>query len=262
MAGAAGKLGSKLAAKLFDAFSETMTDAAAKSQSKKAAESIKKGKELNKKAANAIKNLGNTKREREIKKLFKEGQGEGLGETKQAKIQIDPDTGRPTSKVIALWDQSNRAGGSPKQGAAELKKLADRLGISVSKLRERLINTGFAKETGDGKLFSTGKYTRDVSDIAESMGLTQTGDLRKLDQEALKANIKKGGGFQIEKKTGGPLKPPPNPGAAALPKKVRNKMGFLKKGGSIAKRKAGGRIVKRAIGGGVALRGHGAVRKI
>ena len=88
------------------------------------------------------------------------------------------------------------------------------------------------------------------------------GDLRKLDQEALKANIKKGGRFQIEKKTGGPLKPPPNPGAAALPKKVRNKMGFFKKGGSITKRKAGGRIVKRAIGGGVALRGHGAVRKV
>ena len=173
MAGAAGKLGSKLAAKLFDAFSETMTDAAAKSQSKKAAESIKKGKELNKKAANAIKNLGNTKREREIKRLFKEGQGEGLGETKQAKIQIDPDTGRPTSKVI-----------------------------------------------------------------------------------------KKGGGFQIEKKTGGPVKLPPNPGAAALPTNVRNKMGFLKKGGSIAKRKAGGKIVKKALGGGVALRGHGAVRKV
>ena len=265
MAGAAGKLGSKLAAKLFDAFSETMTDAAAKSESKKAAERIKAGKKLNQKAKKVVEGLGNTKREKEIKRLFKEGQGEGLGETKQAKIQIDPDTGRPTSKVIALWDQSKRAGGSPQQGAAELKKLANRLGISVKELRRRLIDTGFAKETGDGKLFSTGKYTRDVSDIAESMGLTKDadkGDLRKLDQEALKANIKKGGGFQIEKKTGGPLKPPPNPGAAALPRKVRNKMGFFKKGGSITKRKAGGRIVKRAIGGGVALRGHGAVRKV
>ena len=66
----------------------------------------------------------------------------------------------------------------------------------------------------------------------------------------------------MPKKTGGPLKPPPNPGAAALPKKVRNKMGFLKKGGSISKRKAGGKVVKRAVGGGVALRGFGATRKI
>ena len=30
---------------------------------------------------------------------------------------------------------------------------------------------------------------------------------------------------------GGKLKPPPNPGAAALPKKVRNKMGFMAEGG-------------------------------
>jgi protoporphyrinogen oxidase len=30
---------------------------------------------------------------------------------------------------------------------------------------------------------------------------------------------------------GGELKPPPNPGAAALPKKVRNKMGFMSYGG-------------------------------
>ena len=178
MAGAAGKLGSKIAAKLFDAFSETMTDAAAKSESKKAAERIKAGKELNKKAANAIKNLGNTKREREIKRLFKEGQGEGLGETKQAKIQIDPDTGRPTSKVIALWDQSNRAGGSPKQGAAELKKLADRLGISVAKLRKRLIDTGFAKETGDGKLFSTGKYKNSIDALRNQSRRTRQDDMQ------------------------------------------------------------------------------------
>jgi len=57
-------------------------------------------------------------------------------------------------------------------------------------------------------------------------------------------------GFQI-KKVGGKLKPPPNPGAAALPKPVRNKMGFMK---------AGGKVQKRA-GGGVALRGFGVTRK-
>ena len=32
------------------------------------------------------------------------------------------------------------------------------------------------------------------------------------------------------------LKPPPNKGAAALPEKVRNKMGFLKKGGKARKK--------------------------
>ena len=34
---------------------------------------------------------------------------------------------------------------------------------------------------------------------------------------------------------GGKLKPPPNPGAAALPKKVRNKMGFKAEGGEAGK---------------------------
>ncbi len=32
------------------------------------------------------------------------------------------------------------------------------------------------------------------------------------------------------------LKPPPNKGAASLPEKVRNKMGFLKKGGKARKK--------------------------
>ena len=35
------------------------------------------------------------------------------------------------------------------------------------------------------------------------------------------------------------LKPPPNPGAAKLPKTVRNKMGFMKSGGSVKKSKGG-----------------------
>ena len=35
------------------------------------------------------------------------------------------------------------------------------------------------------------------------------------------------------------LTPPPNPGAAKLPKTVRNKMGFMKTGGSVKKSKGG-----------------------
>ena len=35
------------------------------------------------------------------------------------------------------------------------------------------------------------------------------------------------------------LKPPPNPGAAKLPKTVRNRMGFMKTGGSVKKSKGG-----------------------
>ena len=59
----------------------------------------------------------------------------------------------------------------------------------------------------------------------------------------------------IKKKVGGPLRPIPagNKGLPRLPKPVRNKMGFMKRGG---------RVVKRAVGGGVALRGLGAVRRV
>ena len=42
------------------------------------------------------------------------------------------------------------------------------------------------------------------------------------------------GGAATKKKTmarGGALKPAPNKGAASLPKTVRNKMGFMKRGG-------------------------------
>jgi LysM repeat protein len=58
----------------------------------------------------------------------------------------------------------------------------------------------------------------------------------------------------MKKKVGGPLRPIPagNKGLPKLPKPVRNKMGFMKKGGKIQKR----------AGGGVALRGFGATRKI
>ena len=57
-----------------------------------------------------------------------------------------------------------------------------------------------------------------------------------------------------KKQTGGPLRPIPagNKGLPKLPKPVRNKMGFMKRGGKIQKR----------AGGGVALRGFGATRKI
>ena len=59
----------------------------------------------------------------------------------------------------------------------------------------------------------------------------------------------------MKKQAGGPLRPIPagNKGLPRLPKPVRNKMGFMKRGG---------RVVKRAVGGGVALRGLGAVRRV
>tara|TARA_R100000329_G_C7583605_1_gene206831 strand:+ start:480 stop:1043 length:564 start_codon:yes stop_codon:yes gene_type:complete len=123
-----------------------------------------------------------------------------------------------------------------------------------------IMNTSFVK--GDRKVYgpeSSRIDAEDYKDMAEEL-TDFTG--QKFNVSKTKKVINDYLKGVMPKKTGGPLKPPPNPGAAALPKKVRNKMGFLKKGGSVSKRKAGGRVVKRAVGGGVALRGFGAVRKV
>jgi len=56
-----------------------------------------------------------------------------------------------------------------------------------------------------------------------------------------KAKMMRGGGAATKKKPamarGGTLKPAPNKGAASLPKPVRNKMGFMKRGGMASKKK-------------------------
>ena len=52
----------------------------------------------------------------------------------------------------------------------------------------------------------------------------------------------------VEKKSGGILKAAPNEGVTKLPKDVRNKMGFLKKGGAVKK-------MKKCRMDGIALRG-------
>lgn len=107
---------------------------------------------------------------------------------------------------------------------------------------QRLMGTN--PKTGESK--DIGRMGYPTSETMRDLGYTGSRkggiDLTDKELEAL--------GFQI-KKVGGKLKPPPNPGAAALPEPVRNKMGFMK---------AGGKVQKRA-GGGVALRGFGATRK-
>ena len=245
--GAFSKAGSQIAESLFDALSDKLTSAAAKSESKKAAKSLIEGKKLNKKALDAANKLptkegegvskAQAARNKKIKSMVQQSNVESAKETGRREIDVDPDTGRPTSKHIAPWDQ----------GSKGFKKVS-------KKRRRQLISMGFARIDKNGKLRSTKKWADSSDSAKKALGIK--GDYS---DEEMRAAINKGG-FQMRK--GGGLVAPPNPGAAALPRKVRNKMGFFKKGGSITKRKAGGRIVKRAIGGGVALRGHGAVRKV
>ena len=245
--GAFGRAGSQIAESLFDALSDKLTSAAAKSESKKAAKSLIEGKKLNKKALDAANKLptkegegvskAQAARNKKIKTMVQQSNVESAKETGRREIDVDPDTGRPTSKHIAPWDQGSK-------GFTKVSK----------KRRRQLISMGFARIDKSGKLRSTKKWADSSDSVKKALGIKG-----EYSDEEMRAAINKGG-FQMRK--GGGLVAPPNPGAAALPKKVRNKMGFFKKGGSITKRKAGGRIVKRALGGGVALRGHGAVRKV
>ena len=63
--------------------------------------------------------------------------------------------------------------------------------------------------------------------------------IKKIDERLIKS-----GNQKIKKKSGGLLKAPPNKGVTKLPKNVRNKMGFMKKGGMVKKCKVGGIAVR------------------
>ena len=110
----------------------------------------------------------------------------------------------------------------------------------------RRVKQGLQGVTKKGESKDIGKAGYPVSETMRELGYTGSRkakvDLTDKELEAL--------GFQI-KKAGG-LIDPPNPGAAALPRPVRNQMGFKKRGG---------KIKRLAVGGGVALKGLGATRK-
>ena len=57
-------------------------------------------------------------------------------------------------------------------------------------------------------------------------------------------------------KAGGALKAPANPGLKKLPTEVRNKMGYMKKGGKIGYSKGGSTSPKKCKRDGIAIRGR------
>ena len=110
----------------------------------------------------------------------------------------------------------------------------------------RRVEQGLQGVTKKGESKDIGKAGYPVSETMREFGYTGSRkakvDLTDKELEALGFQIKKAGGF-ID---------PPNPGAAALPRPVRNQMGF---------KKYGGKIKRLAVGGGIALRGLGVTRK-
>ena len=102
-----------------------------------------------------------------------------------------------------------------------------------------------------GQIKNANKDIEDLNKITPGQKIKIPGEIKDRESVYQDVDMSK---ITMEKKVGGPLRPIPagNKGLPNLPKPVRNRMGFMKKGGKIQKR----------AGGGVALRGFGATRKI
>ena len=113
------------------------------------------------------------------------------------------------------------------------------------------------KGTTVGKIKKANSNIKDLNKIKPGqtikVPMPKVKDRKSVYQDLTRAEMRK---IAMKKRAGGGLIDPPNPGAAALPRPVRNKMGFKKRGGKVIKRASGG-----LIGGGAALRGFGAIRK-
>ena len=144
--------------------------------------------------------------------------------------------------------ESKKSLPSTKERTAQSRVIPPERKKQSKKQFRRRVQQGLIGVTKKGETKNIGRYAEPTEDIFDKLGYTK-GSSRGSGQEFSDKELE-ALGYQI-KKAGGPLKPPPNPGAAALPEKVRNKMGFMK---------AGGKIQRRA-GGGVALRGFGVTRK-
>ena len=92
------------------------------------------------------------------------------------------------------------------------------------------------KEGGEVK-----KANENPNKKLEEQGNTTKGNMGegRLSIDALDKLMKRGKYAPVKKAAGGMLKSAPNKGVTKLPKDVRNKMGFMKKGGKV--RKFGGK---------------------
>ena len=107
----------------------------------------------------------------------------------------------------------------------------------------------------------TGMTSEAYDKIHKGYELTQPENYKKvkdaIDSKDKKIIEERNKAKPVKKKSGGILKAAPNEGVTKLPKDVRNKMGFLKKGGKVKGYKNGGKVkkMKKCRMDGIALRG-------
>ena len=125
------------------------------------------------------------------------------------------------------------------------------------KNREEGIQKGIDEATKEGRrAYEEGIPFLRYLDMKTSQGMTYEPKAREAMGEEYK-KAKAEDKAKVKKASGGILKAAPNEGLTKLPKDVRNKMGFLKKGGKVKGYKNGGKVkkMKKCRMDGIALRG-------
>ncbi len=150
-----------------------------------------------KKLLNAANKLGNSKDEKEIKRIVASGIKEDLNVKRLTDVD---DIGRPLSKQIPPWDESvkDRAG-FKKASAAQ---------------RRRLVDQGFAIVNKKGQLVSTKKWADSQENVAKTMGIKKSSiPADAAEQAKFTGEIRKRGGM-VKRKFGGQIGTPRGVGAA------------------------------------------------
>jgi hypothetical protein len=125
----------------------------------------------------------------------------------------------------------------------------------VPQNREEGIQKGIDEATKEGRrAYEEGIPFVRYLDMKMSQGMTYEPRAKKAMGEEYKKAKAEDKAKPVKKKSGGLLKAAPNEGVTKLPKDVRNKMGFLKKGGKVKGYKNGGKVKKCRMDG-IALRG-------
>jgi len=170
-----------------------------KTKAKNVAQKKAKGPITSKQKAlmEAANKLGNSKDEKEIKRLV----ASGIKEERDLKRLTDvDDLGRPLSKQIPPWDES----------------VKDRAGFKKASTaqRRRLINQGFAKVNKKGQLVSTREWADSQENISKEMGIKKSSIPKDAGEQAkFTGEIRKYGGV-VKRKSGGQIGSPRGVGAA------------------------------------------------
>jgi LysM repeat protein len=238
-----------------------------KNQIDKTKQTLKKEKDIQKKYVEAgnvkkIKNLKSKETKLQKEKNILEKKKAAKKENIKKKVKETVKTGGVLSTIPYILDKKKKEDKPVRTDKKEIKnkelappKLSNTITIKKGDTLSEIAKNTPGVTLGAIKKANPNLNLNKIS-IGQKINMPKEEELspdrKSVYQDLTKSEMEE---IAIKKKVGGPLKniPAGNKGLPNLPKSVRNKMGFNKRGG---------RVVKRAVGGGVALRGLGAVRRV